>query len=104
YHPTQEELPDDFPLEARTDPELILYRPVGCECCRRTGYRGRMGIYELLVTNDEIRHLITQAGTSDVIKQAAIRNGMETLRMDGWNKALRGITTVDEVLRVTKAD
>jgi len=58
----------------------------------------------LLVTNDEIRHLITQACTSDVIKQAAIRNGMETLRMDGWNKTLRGITTVDEVLRVTKAD
>lgn len=104
YHPTQEELPEDFPLESRIDPDLILYRPVGCECCRRTGYRGRMGIYELLVTNDEIRHLITQAGTSDVIKQAAMRNGMETLRMDGWNKTLRGITTVDEVLRVTKAD
>jgi type II secretory ATPase GspE/PulE/Tfp pilus assembly ATPase PilB-like protein len=48
--------------------------------------------------------LITQACTSDVIKQAAIRNGMETLRMDGWHKAIRGITTVDEVLRVTKAD
>jgi general secretion pathway protein E/type IV pilus assembly protein PilB len=104
YRPAQDELPDDFPLEARTDPDLILYRPVGCECCRRPGYRGRMGIYELLVTNDEIRHLITQACTSDVIKQAAIRNGMETLRMDGWNKTLRGITTVDEVLRVTKAD
>jgi type II secretion system protein E len=104
YHPVQDELPEDFPVDARVDPNLVLYRPVGCEACRRTGYRGRMGIYELLVTNEEIRQLITQACTSDVIKQAAIRNGMETLRMDGWHKTLRGITTVDEVLRVTKAD
>ena len=81
-----------------------IYQNVGCESCRRTGYRGRLGIYELLVTNDEIRHLMTQAGTSDVIKQSAMRNGMETLRMDGWNKVLAGITTIDEVLRVTKAD
>jgi type II secretory ATPase GspE/PulE/Tfp pilus assembly ATPase PilB-like protein len=57
-----------------------------------------------LVTNDEIRHLLTQAGTTDVIKQAAIRAGMETLRVDGWNKVLAGITTIDEVMRVTKAD
>jgi len=82
----------------------LLYRPEGCECCRNTGYRGRKGIYELLVTNEEIRHLVTQACTSDVIKQAAVRNGMETLREDGWNKVLSGITTIDEVLRVTKAD
>jgi type II secretion system protein E len=104
YRPDIEDLPEDFPVEHRLDPELLLYRPVGCESCRKTGYHGRLGIYELLVTNDEIRHLMTQAGTSDVIKQAAIRNGMETLRMDGWNKVLSGVTTVDEVLRVTKAD
>ena len=104
YHPDPDELPDDFPVEQRLDPNLQLYRPVGCERCRRNGYRGRLGIYELLVTNDEIRHLLTQAGTTDVIKQAAIRAGMETLRVDGWNKVLAGITTIDEVMRVTKAD
>ncbi len=104
YRPSLDELPEDFPLDERLDPGLRLYRPVGCESCRRTGYRGRMGIYELLVANEEIRQLATQAATSDVLKQAAMRAGMETLRMDGWNKVLAGITTVDEVLRVTKAD
>ena len=104
YEPEAGEIPEDFPLERLKKSGLKLYRNVGCENCRRTGYRGRLGIYELLVTNDEIRHLMTQAGTSDVIKQAAIRNGMETLRVDGWNKVLAGITTIDEVLRVTKAD
>ena len=104
YEPDVGEIPEDFPLELLKQSGQKLYRNVGCESCRRTGYRGRLGIYELLVTNDEIRHLMTQAGTSDVIKQAAIRNGMETLRVDGWNKVLAGITTIDEVLRVTKAD
>ena len=104
YEPEVGEIPEDFPLELLKQSGQKLYRNVGCESCRRTGYRGRLGIYELLVTNDEIRHLMTQAGTSDVIKQAAIRNGMETLRVDGWNKVLAGITTIDEVLRVTKAD
>jgi len=104
YRPALDELPDDFPTDARLDPELHLYRPAGCEACRRTGYRGRLGIYELLVTNENIRQLATQGGTSDVIKKAAMESGMETLRMDGWNKVLAGITTVEEVLRVTKAD
>jgi general secretion pathway protein E/type IV pilus assembly protein PilB len=104
YDPEPGDVPEDFPHERLAASGQKLYRSVGCENCRRTGYRGRLGIYELLVTNDEIRHLMTQAGTSDVIKQAAIRNGMETLRMDGWNKVLAGITTIDEVLRVTKAD
>ncbi len=104
YRPMLDELPDDFPIDEKLDPGLRLYRPVGCESCRRTGYRGRLGIYELLVANEEIRQLATQGGTSDVLKQAAMRAGMETLRMDGWNKVLAGVTTVDEVLRVTKAD
>ncbi len=104
YHPSASEIPEDFPANHRLDPKLKLFRPVGCEQCRRTGYRGRLGIYELLVTNEEIRQLMTKSTTTDVIKQAAMRNGMETLRMDGWNKVLAGITTIDEVMRVTKAD
>ena len=104
YRPNLEELPDDFPAEARLDPSLRLYRPGGCEACRRTGYRGRKGIYELLVTNDEIRRLATERASSDIIKKAAMANGMQSMRMDGWDKVLRGITTLDEVLRVTKAD
>lgn len=104
YRPDPNDLPDDFPAEARLDPSLRLYRPGGCEACRRTGYRGRIGIYELLVANDKIRQLVTERITADRIKQAAMQNGMQTLRMDGWNKVLSGQTTLDEVLRVTKAD
>ncbi len=104
YRPRRDELPEDFPAEERANPRLLLYRPVGCEACRRTGYHGRLGIYELLVANEEIRKLATESVSSDVLKQAAIRSGMETLRTDGWRKVLAGITTVDEVLRVTKAD
>jgi len=104
YHPSPEELPDDFPLDARLDPGLKLYQPVGCEKCRGNGYRGRLGIYELLVSNEEIRQLATQKVSSQVIKQAAMKAGMQTLRADGWQKVLNGITTVDEVLRVSKAD
>jgi general secretion pathway protein E len=104
YRPDLEDLPSDFPVEAMSDPDLRLYRPGGCEACRRTGYRGRMGIYELLVANEEVRQLITERIPSDVIKKAAIKHGMQTLRMDGWNKVLSGITSSDEVLRVTKAD
>jgi type II secretion system protein E len=104
YRPDVNDLPSDFPTEARLDPRLRVYRPVGCEACRRTGYRGRMGIYELLVSNEAIRQLATEQVSSEVIKQAAIKSGMQTLRTDGWNKVLAGTTTIEEVLRVTKAD
>ena len=97
------DLPDDFPLE-----ELIgsggrtLYRAVGCRDCRGTGYCGRVGIYELLVANDEIRHLASERLPSNVVKQAAMEAGMRTLRQDGWDKVLTRRDDVDEVLRVTK--
>jgi len=104
YRPDSTDLPDDFPIDHRLDPKLTLYRPVGCESCRRTGYHGRLGIYELLVTNEVIRQMMTQTGTSNAIKQIAVQNGMETMRMDGWNKVLAGVTTIDEIVRVTKAD
>lgn len=104
YKPGQEELPEDFPIDSRLDPDLRLFKPRGCEKCRGTGFRGRIGIYELLVTNEEIRQLATQKVSSQLIKQAAINAGMQSLRADGWRKVLDGITTVDEVLRVSKAD
>ena len=104
FHPNLADLPSDFPAVHRLDPKLTLYQPVGCDGCRKTGYHGRLGIYELLVTNEEIRQMMTQKGTSEAIKQVAIRNGMETMRMDGWKKVMAGITTIDEIVRVTKAD
>ena len=104
YRPDPADLPEDFPMEKWLEKDGWLYQPKGCESCRGTGYRGRMGIYELLVANDEIRELANQGAASTEIKKAAVRNGMSTLRVDGWLKAIDGITTIQEVLRVTKAD
>tara|TARA_B100001939_G_scaffold322667_1_gene313327 strand:- start:393 stop:584 length:192 start_codon:yes stop_codon:yes gene_type:complete len=63
-----------------------------------------MGIYELLVSNDRIKALAAERAPTNEIKKAAVDQGMATLRMDGWEKVLQGVTTVDEVLRVTKTD
>ena len=79
------------------------YKGKGCEICDHTGYKGRTGIFELLLVNDEIRRLIVEKKGSDVIAQKAIELGMKTLRDDGWEKVKEGITTVDEVIRVTQA-
>ncbi len=96
------DIPDDFPWERMKDMGKTIYRPAGCPNCRNNGYRGRVGVYELLVSNDEIRELATQRTPSVNIKRAAQEAGMHTLRDDGWQKVLDGITTIDEVLRVTK--
>jgi general secretion pathway protein E/type IV pilus assembly protein PilB len=101
-HPS--EFPTDFPIDQMRNMGVTAYRPVGCPACRGNGYRGRLGIYELLTSNDEIRDLATNRAPTNEIKQAAIANGMATLRDDGWNKVLQGITSIDDVLRVTKAD
>ena len=76
----------------------------GCERCFQTGYRGRTGIYELMLINDEIQDLVYKRRTAGTIKKAALEAGMQTLRMDGARKALAGITTIPEVLRVTQTD
>ena len=77
------------------------FRGRGCDHCNQTGYRGRTGIYELLVINDDIRQLILAHASSQDIRERAIQLGMTTLRQDGWRKVLDGITTVDEIIRVT---
>ncbi len=76
----------------------------GCEKCFQTGYRGRTGIYELLLISEQIQDMIYRRETAGAIKKNALAAGMQTLRMDGARKALAGITTVSEVLRVTQAD
>jgi general secretion pathway protein E len=76
----------------------------GCDKCFQTGYRGRTGIYELMMLNEEIRDLIYSKESAGVIKKHAIDNGLQTLRMDGARKVAAGQTTVAEVLRVTQSD
>jgi type IV pilus assembly protein PilB len=81
--------------------KLYKAKEDGCETCGHSGYKGRMGIYEVLSNSTEIERLIVANATSDEIQEQAIKEGMVTMQLDGLIKALRGQTTVEEILRVT---
>jgi general secretion pathway protein E len=92
-------------LETRTAAVgATVYRAKGCDTCFHTGYLGRKAIYELLLVDDEIRQLLMKNADAATIKAAAVAKGMRTLRQDGAEKILQGITTVDEVVRVTQKE
>ena len=93
-----------FPRERLTEGTIYEANPEGCEECRGTGFRGRTGIYEILAITDHIRPLIVQRASSVAIKQEALKHGMRTLRDDGWDKVLKGVTTIEEVVRVSEDD
>jgi type IV pilus assembly protein PilB len=84
----------------RIESDVVFYRGQGCEHCRGTGYRGRIGIFELLVLSDPIRDMVVKQAPSTEIKAQAIREGMRTLRDDGLEKVMSGVSTIDEILRV----
>ncbi len=98
YTPTKEEL-KELGIE---DFKGKLFKSRGCENCMGTGYLGRTAIYEILVVDKNVRKAILDKKDSDIIKELAIKNGMKTLRMDGAEKVKMGITTTEEVLRVTR--
>ena len=81
-----------------------IYKGVGCEACRQFGYQGRLGIYEILIVSEAIRPLVLSRAAASTIAQRAMEHGMRTLRMDGWNKVKAGLTTIEEVLRVTQTE
>jgi len=83
--------------------EMRLYRPVGCPNCAGTGYRGRTGIFEVMEVDEAIRSLIVEGAEADLIRKEAVKAGMRPMVVDGVRKALQGLTTLEEVLRVTKA-
>ena len=80
----------------------FLYRGKGCSECLDTGYKGRTGIYEMLFVNESLRSTILHTSESNIIREKGIENGMISLRKDGAAKVLDGITTIEEVLRVTQ--
>ena len=84
--------------------EVKIYKGRGCKVCNSTGYIGRTGIYEILLNSEEISRLILKKSSSDMIKKEAIQSGMKTLRQDGLEKMLAGITTYEEVIRVTQTE
>jgi len=93
----------NFPI-GRLAAEGPIYEAVGCDECRGNGYKGRTGIFEILPVNDDVRPLIIAHASASDIKAEALKHGMRTLREDGWDKVLAGITTIDEILRVTEDD
>ena len=102
YTPTAEEL-----INARISPDMaaaregmVLYRKVGCPRCGRTGYKGRIGIFQLLVMNDELESLVAQNASRDEIERAAAAAGMRSLWDDGIAKAAAGLTSLEELARV----
>lgn len=100
YVPTEERL-----LELQLRPEDVkgkaFYHGKGCDFCNGTGYRGRVGIFETMVFNDEIRELVMNGASTGLLHEAAVRNGMRTLRESGLLAVYDGITTIDEIVRET---
>jgi len=103
YQPTPHEL-RELGLGDMPKANVEFYLGSGCDKCFQTGYRGRTGIYELMLINAEIQNLVYQRTSAGIIKKAALDAGLQTLRMDGARKVLAGVTTIPEVLRVTQAD
>ena len=82
----------------------IFYKSKGCSHCNYKGYMGRTAISEILIVNDDIRSLILQSSSSTIIKKKAIKQGMMTFREHGFEKAMEGLTSIEEVLSNTQLD
>jgi len=102
YKPDEEIISLWQDSEKVSAPDTLFYKGTGCKECLETGYLGRTGIFELLVVDDEIKELISKKCGSHIIKEAAVKKGMSTLRDDGLRKALAGETTLEELCRVTQ--
>src|SRR5262249_15210304 len=83
---------------------ITLYHAKGCDACAHTGYIGRISIIEMMPMTDPIRSLVMRHATATELKAQAVKDGMVTMYEDGMRKALRGVTTFEEVLRVTRED
>lgn len=106
---TREELEKSFPHEViqknwEDKDKYKIYRGKGCKMCRLSGYQGRLGLYEVLEVTKEIRKLVNEKADADVVAQAAMKEGMRTILMDGFSKVAQGLTTLEEILRVTKSE
>ncbi|QDT32843.1 GspE/PulE family protein [Thalassoglobus polymorphus] len=100
YRPDPNDLPPDFP-----EPNIeTLYKPVGCRDCRDIGYTGRMGVYELLRNDPEIKKLCIDGVSAGVIRDYGLAHGMLTLRQSGYQRMIDGSTTIDEVIRITRGE
>ncbi len=88
-----------FPIDRYE--ERSIYRPAGCPACSNTGYRGRLALHEVMTLTEEIEQLLVTRATGTEMRQVALDQGMVSLRDDGWSKVAQGLTTIEEVLRVS---
>jgi type IV pilus assembly protein PilB len=100
--------PEAAPLLAGLSPdttigELPFFRGAGCDACGGTGLKGRQGLYEVMFLNPILKKLVMTSADVQQLRDSAIEQGMLTLRMDGWLKVLKGVTTLDQVIRETSA-
>jgi general secretion pathway protein E len=102
----KEELPreemEKLRAEFGNDVPPVVYKGHGCRQCQNTGYRGRQGLFEMMPVTEDVRTLILERASSGTIRKVAIRQGMNSLRGDGWRLIKEGRTTVEEVIRMTK--
>jgi type IV pilus assembly protein PilB len=103
YMPDDDKL-NQLGLTAATASGLAFFRGKGCDLCKNTGYKGRMGIYELLIMNDELREMIVREASLDEYRGACRRSGMRTLRETGMLAVHEGRTTIEEIIRETILD
>jgi type IV pilus assembly protein PilB len=108
----------DCKVEAPIEPEVLaqagfsddqirraqLFKGAGCRTCGDSGYKGRIALYEVMPMTDRLKEMVLQGASSAELKQEMIAEGVNTLRMSGINKILEGVTTVEEVVRVTVSD
>jgi general secretion pathway protein E len=98
YSPSQQELEL---IKSQYGKDIPLYHGLGCEECNNIGYRGQVGLFEMILTDDTVAELVMKRAPSSLIREAGIAKGMKTLRRDGWNKVEKGTTTLTELIRVT---
>jgi type II secretory ATPase GspE/PulE/Tfp pilus assembly ATPase PilB-like protein len=91
-------------LKPEVGDRVTMYHGKGCEACKFLGYKGRVGIYEIFPISETIRSLTMERKSASLIKEQALKEGMKTLRQDGWEKVKAGVTTIEEILRVTQED
>jgi len=100
FTPSEEEL-NDIQLTADDLEGRQVYRPAGCEFCNQSGYKGRMGLYEIMVLDDDMREMIMQSASTQLLRDAARKRGMRTLREAGLMAIFDGLTSIDEVIKET---
>jgi type II secretory ATPase GspE/PulE/Tfp pilus assembly ATPase PilB-like protein len=99
-HFSKEKIDEYFPVEG----DVLVYEGQGCKLCHNTGYKGRLGVFEVLEVTKEVRKMISAKDDADLINAQAVKEGMKTMLDDALTKVQKGLTTIEEVIRVTKAE